>query len=142
MLLARNKLLHNPRDTSTTFPHGGRELPLVVPAITLNKMLEQLITPADADQHLLANDFAVDDFDTGQEMGVLDVDYGEVVDLAQLLDRPHNIPLDMERSGILRRRGGDWRAADSDVVRLKILLKLQKLVGVVCIGGHIITLIR
>lgn len=104
MLLPRDKLLHNPRDTSTTFPHSGRELPLIVPTIALHKMLEQFITSADADQHLLANDFAVDDFDTGQEMGVLDVNYGQVVDLAQLLDGPHNIPLNMERSGILRRR--------------------------------------
>lgn len=68
MLLTMDELLNDPCDASTILPHGTRELPLVVSAISIDKVLERFVSAAHPNDDLLPNDLAIHYLDTHEEV--------------------------------------------------------------------------
>lgn len=134
VLLALNELVHDPANALATLLHRSRDLPLEVPTIAPHIVLERLVAAANADQHFLADHLAVNNFHACQVVGGLHVLDWQVVRLTQCLDRPDDVGLD--RAGCRR------AAAEALVVRLEVLLQLHELVGVVCVRGLIVALVR
>ena len=68
MLLTMHELLDDPCDASAILPHGARELPLEVSAISIDKVLERFVSAAHPDDDFLPNDFAIHDLDANKEV--------------------------------------------------------------------------